>query len=75
MEKKVSVMVVMLCAVLATGVLITIYSQNALAANNSDGSSANGGSANGGNGGSANGGNICKHVKGHTYGGEVCGSS
>ena len=62
MEKKVSVMVVMLCAVLATGVLITIYSQNALAANNSDGSSANGG-------------NICKHVKGHTYGGEVCGSS
>ena len=70
MEKKVSVMVVMLCALLATGVLITIYSQNALAANNSDGSSANGG-----NGGSANGGNICKHVKGHTYGGEVCGSS
>jgi len=36
---------------------------------------ANGGSANGGYGGSANGGNVCDKTKGHTYVGEVCGSS
>ena len=39
------------------------------------GGQANGGAANGGNGGSANGGNICNHVRGTTYSGEVCGSS
>jgi len=36
---------------------------------------ANGGSSNGGYGGSANGGNVCDKTKGHTYVGEVCGSS